>query len=453
MREACPGYRDEWDLVFRDQTDRTIKRSKEKREKQMALTGANRSTPPPRGLGANVDEIGVNFFLHNFIASDQSPSRGFLNYIPAGFSAEAEHPTLLTSMAAVGLVALANSSRRPELVKHARVKYSEAISSVNAALASPVECVKDGILMSVISLGVFEYVSNFESWVRHVQGAATLAMARGKRQFSTRAGMLMFNQLRADLIIACIQADQPFPEGIRELQKEAAKYANTQSGFWLLGVVATRVPTLMHNVGQNKGEVPWSVLLEEAISLQRDCQFVLGVLAIEEPYTVIRDPGADPNLVHDGRFDLYRSSWAIRVWNNARSIQMVVCRILLYLLQKILATDLAPAIRQTLTGQFQETQQTLSNLGDDILSTVPQLLDFVSAGPESTVAFKSPAHPSVSGSYTLVWPLTMVGRCPVTASHSRKWIMRRLRDIAEGAGISLALQLLEEVVKVDRLAG
>ncbi|RAK98087.1 Zn(II)2Cys6 transcription factor domain-containing protein, partial [Aspergillus ibericus CBS 121593] len=451
MREACPGYRDEWELVFRDQTDRTIKRSKEKRAKQKALTGANRSTPPPRELGANVDQIGVNFFLHNFITSDQSPSRGYLNYIPVVFSADAEHPTLLASMAAVGLVALANSSRRPELVKHARVKYSEAISSVNAALASPVECVKDSILMSVISLGVFEYVSNFESWVRHVQGAATLAMARGKRQFTTKAGILMFNQLRADLIIACIQANQPFPEGIRELQQEAARHANTQSGFWMLGVVATRVPTLMYNVGENKGEVPWSDLLQEAVLLHQDCESVFAFLAIEEPYTIIQDPGADPNLVHDGRFDLYRSSWAIRVWNNARCIQMVVCRILLYLLQKMFATDLDPVTRQRLNRLFHDTQQTLSKLGDDILSTAPQVLGFVSSGPERTVAFNPSAQPSVSGCYTLVWPLTMVGRCPVTASHSRKWIMRRLLDIGESAGISLALQLLEEVVKADRV--
>jgi hypothetical protein len=69
-------------------------------------------------------------------------------------------------MAAVGLVALA--TRQPELVHHAYAKYSEAIRHVNNAIASPTESVKDSTLMSVILLGVFEHVSNFESWVRHV---------------------------------------------------------------------------------------------------------------------------------------------------------------------------------------------------------------------------------------------------------------------------------------------
>ncbi|KAJ5997785.1 hypothetical protein N7522_009445 [Penicillium canescens] len=61
----------------------------------------------------------------------------------------------------------------------------------NIALVSPVEAVKDSTLMSVISLGVFEHVSNFESWVRHVKGAAALVIARGKSQFSSPTAILM----------------------------------------------------------------------------------------------------------------------------------------------------------------------------------------------------------------------------------------------------------------------
>lgn len=107
--------------------------------------------------------MGVNYFLLDFVSGGRSPSRGYLlNYIPtASYSADLEHPTLVTSMAAVGLVALA--TQQPELVSHARNKYSEAIRHLNFALASPVEAVKDSTLMSVISLGVFEHISNSES--------------------------------------------------------------------------------------------------------------------------------------------------------------------------------------------------------------------------------------------------------------------------------------------------
>ncbi|KAL4860472.1 hypothetical protein BDV12DRAFT_205010 [Aspergillus spectabilis] len=231
---------------------------------------------PTRGPDPNLDEIGVNYFLQDFVAGGRSPSHGYLNYIPTGYFADAEHPTLFTSMAAVGLVALA--ARQPELFRHARAKYSEAINHVNDALASPAESLKNSTLMSVISLGIFEHVSNFESWVQHVKGAAALVIARGKFQFARRPPILMFNQVRADMTTACIQSVQPFPDDMRELQEEAAKYADPSDAFWLLGVLASRCATLFANVTAKHHGVPssksWSDFLKESVAIQDDFEFL-----------------------------------------------------------------------------------------------------------------------------------------------------------------------------------
>ena len=453
MQEECPGYRDEWELIFRDQTDHIIQRSKEQRAKKAALTEADHLPHPARGLGPGIDEIGVNYFLHNFVIGGQSPSRGFLNYIPVVFSADGGHPTLVASMAAVGLVAFANSSQQPELVSHARVKYSEAIRNVNTALASPVESVKDSTLMSVISLGVFEHVSNFESWVRHVQGAAALVVVRGKSQFSSTAAILMFNQVRADMALACLHSNQPFPEDLHELQEEANKHADTSSAFWLLGVLATRCANLLWSVTRNIGEIPWFDLLEESTALHLDFQNVLGILATEEPYTTIEKSDGDPDIIYNGRFDLYKTSWAIRVWNNSRILQMIICEVMCYLLNKVLATDLAPVIRSHLKLKLQGTLQILLKLADDMLATVPQALGFVSTAPGRDPSVDFSAHASVSGGYMLTWCLYMVGKSPVIKSKTRKWIIRHLQDIGKNAGIAMALQLLEDIIKIDRLAG
>ncbi|KAL2823979.1 hypothetical protein BDW59DRAFT_147991 [Aspergillus cavernicola] len=453
MREECPGYRDEWELVFRDQTDHTIQRSNEKRAKRTASTGANHSPPPPRGLSPSIDEIGVNYFLHNFVIGGQSPSRGFLNYIPPIFSADGEHPTLVASMAAVGLVALANSTQQPELVSHARVKYSEAIRNVNTALTSPVESVKDSTLMSVISLGVFEHVSNFESWVQHVQGAAALVVARGKGQFCSTASILMFNQVRADMAVACLHGNQPFPEHMRELQEEAAKHADTSSAWWLLGVLATRCANLLWSITNNTEKIPWSDFLKVATVLQGDFQFVFGLLAIQEPYTTTRESGGDPDIIYNGRYDLYRTSWAIRVWNNSRNLQMIVCEVTCYLLNKVLTTDLSPVIRAQLKLKLQETLQVLSTLGEDMLATVPQALGFISSASEHHISVNCFSHTSMSGGYILTWCLYMVGKSPLIKSKTRKWIIRHLQNIGKNAGIAIALQLLEDVVQIDQSAG
>lgn len=448
--------------MFRDQTTHTIKQSKKKAAKKAAsnkvITEVTCLLPPACGMGPSLDEIGLNYFLHEFVSGGRSPSRGYLNYIPTTYSADAEHPTLATSMAAVGLVALA--AQHPELVTHARAKYSQAIRYVNCALASSVEAVKDSTLMSVISLGIFEHVSNFESWVQHVKGAAALVIARGKSQFSSLAAISMFNQVRADMAAACLQSIEPFPDDLRELQEEAAKHADTSSAVWLLGVLATRCATLFANVAKNTRDfhasdfIPWSRFLEEVIALQNDLQQALVLLAIQEPYTTILESSeVTESVMHNGRYDLYETSWAIRLWNNSRMVEIIVCEIACWLINKILATDRAqPAqVHLNLKLKLHELLQIMLERGGDVLASIPQGLGLVSVSNSQTSVY-SPSHTCVSGGYMLIWSLYTVGKSPVVDDKTRQWIIKQLKDISRGAGIAMALQLAQDVVKVDLMA-
>lgn len=358
-------------------------------------------------------------------------------------------------MAAVGLVALANATQRPELAGCALTKYSEAINNINAALASPVESVKDSTLMSVISLGVFEHVSRQESWARHVLGAAAIMVARGKSQFSSPVAIRMFNQVRADLVTACLhwRGARPFPEDMLELQGEANKHADMSNATWLVGVMGPRCAVLLTRVRKNNGGIPWTELLEEATVIERDLRHAVGILAIQEPYTTTRNSGWDPSIVYNGRLDYYRDFWAIRVWNNSRNLQMVLYEILCFLLNKVLATDLAPTAREHMELKLRETLQAQSKLGEDVLATVPQTLKFVS----STSGAQSSVYPSfygsVSGGYMLTWCLYVVGTSVATKSEARKWIIRCLQDIGRNMGISMALELVEDVIKISQCAG
>ncbi|KAF9890630.1 Autophagy protein 22 [Aspergillus nanangensis] len=451
------GYRDEWELVYHDQTRRTIERSMQKRVQPAISISTNPPCKSDAGsscwtnpLSVSVDDAGINYFLHHFVIGGPSPSRGYLNCVPAVYSAEGEHPTLVASMAAVGLAALASSTKQPEFAKHARAKYWEAIASINAALASPVDSGKDSILMSVISLGLFEHVSKFEVWFRHIQGATSLLVSRGTSQFSRPASLLMFNQVRADMTAACIHSLQRVPNDILQLQEEATKYANTSSGFWLLGVLATRCANLLADV-TNDASTTLEDFLDEAIILQRDFQSVLAIFVAEEPYRTTRDSSADPNIVYNHRIDIYGTIWAIRMWNNSRSLQIVVCEVVFHLLNKILAKRLAPPRRAQLEMKLRETLQIMSQLGDDILATVPQVLGHVSSTSERFLDVS--ADPSVSEGHLLTWCLYTVGKSPVSTSETRKWVMRHLQNIGENAGIGMALQFVQDVNEIDKLAG
>ncbi|OJJ43554.1 hypothetical protein ASPZODRAFT_19277 [Penicilliopsis zonata CBS 506.65] len=466
MGEDCPGYRDEWELMFRNQTDMTIKRSKGKSTRRRAVvkTQQNNTNRPGHGLAPGVDELGVNYFLHNFVIGGKSPSHGYLNYIPAVYMADGEHPTLVSSMAAVGLVALARSTQQPELVQYARAKYSEAIGHVNHALASPTESVKDSTLMAVISLGVFELGFDVDLWVRHVQGAAALVVLRGKKQFTSKASILMFNQVRADMVIACLHTVQPFPPEIVELQQAATDHSDTSSAFWLLGVLAPRCANVFHRFTRNTGEIPWLELLEEATGVQDDIEHIASLLEVQAPYTTTYESTADPDRVYNGRVDVYASFWAIRVWNNMRNCQIIVSQIVCSLLTTALDTDLAPDLAPDLKAycraKLKETLQLLVKIGDDMLASIPQALGLTSGS--NTISTQSkpqssmnpsplPSHTSLSAGLMLLWCLYTVGMSPVITSKARRWVIQRMTDIGKNAGISFALHLVKDLVRSDEL--
>lgn len=358
-------------------------------------------------------------------------------------------------MAAVGLVSLANSTQQPHLARQARTKYSEAIQRVNLALASPVDSVKDSTLMSVISLGVFEHVSQYESWVRHVQGAAALVVARGKKQFTSPLSILMFNQVRADLVLASVHGSKPFPDDMLQLQEEAEKYTDPSSLFWRMGVVGTRCANLLMNVRKNKDnpKIPWPKFLEEISAMEQDFEYLSGILSVQEPYTTTQKAGGDPALIYAGRCDLYRDSYSIRLWNNLRNIEMIVYEIQCFLLNNILAVDLPPGVRAQLELRLEKTLHALSKMAHDIIATVPQALEFLKSASDPPPSVGLSTSTSVVGGYMLIWCLYMAGKCPATKSEPRKWVIRRLQDIGGKMGLTIALELVEHIIEIDRWAG
>ncbi|PYH48035.1 Zn(II)2Cys6 transcription factor domain-containing protein [Aspergillus saccharolyticus JOP 1030-1] len=469
LGEQCRGYRDPWELVFRDQTNRTIQRSRIHATRPQSPSAAAptemvHSPLPPPNPCPNMDQIGVNYFLHHFVTDDHSPSRGYLKYIPATLGANDDHPSLVASLAAVGLGALANSGHQPELARQARLKYAEAIRSVNAALASPVESVKDSTLMAVISLGVFEHFSQFDSWVRHVEGAAALAVLRGRDQFArSPLAILLFTQVRTDMIIACTRLSRPFPDDLRKLQEEATKHVDPANAIWHIGILATWCVDLLARVMKNPDPALWPEILAAALALRQDFQRGMDMLAVQEPYFTATTnelmmagllAERHSRLIYADRTDLYPSVWSIRAWNNARCIQIILCEVICYLLKSLLAREVAApaACVQLRQQQLYETREILSRLSEDVLATVPQAMGIVSS-PSSPFEFSannpSPGT-SVSGAYMLIWCLYMAGISEATAGRARKWIIQRFQEIVQVSGIELASPLLAEVMKKDQ---
>lgn len=87
---------------------------------------------------------------------DRGPTRGHLDYLSKVAGESGANEGLIASMKAVGLAGFAHSSRAPSLMKNANYQYLKAIQATNRALGSPLLARKDGTLIAIMILGIFE---------------------------------------------------------------------------------------------------------------------------------------------------------------------------------------------------------------------------------------------------------------------------------------------------------
>lgn len=109
--------------------------------------------------------------------------------------------------------------------------YSTAIASLNAALATPATSARDGTLLSVLLLGLFEAVlfrgrQSPTSWTAHTHGALALLKLRGAEQFKTDLGRRLFVHAANNIRASCSQRAMLPPEELTQLQEQA--YADGQ---------------------------------------------------------------------------------------------------------------------------------------------------------------------------------------------------------------------------------
>ena len=72
-----------------------------------------------------------------------------------------------------------------------------ALRNINAALKSPADTIKDGTLISIIVVSVFEAMASstrmsLRAWTEHINGASDLLKLRGRSQIQTVIGLRLF---------------------------------------------------------------------------------------------------------------------------------------------------------------------------------------------------------------------------------------------------------------------
>lgn len=89
--------------------------------------------------------------------------------------------------------------------EYSRMFYGEALGLLNSALRDNKKSKADDTLLAVAMLGYYENLTcdsrqSIQSWKAHINGASQILRLRGKKQFNTPIGRMLFRETRAGLV-------------------------------------------------------------------------------------------------------------------------------------------------------------------------------------------------------------------------------------------------------------
>ena len=173
----------------------------------------------PVGMKPQPDDVATNYFFEQFTSS------GHWEFIRTFARHSKLDPGLDLAIRACGMAALTNVESVARGKDYARLMYADALSLVNQALRDGEKSVMDETLIAVLMLGWYENITSdsqrsIQSWQTHVNGAAKLLELRGKEQFKTQVGRVLFRETRTQVLMQRIWNNQEAPEFLKEYQAE-----------------------------------------------------------------------------------------------------------------------------------------------------------------------------------------------------------------------------------------
>ncbi|RDW91853.1 hypothetical protein BP5796_01247 [Coleophoma crateriformis] len=500
-KRKCPGYRDELDLLFRNESTAVIGKAKAKAAKSKAVTATSASSaalplvftslvPPSKlshvqtlptliedgafirallptyELSPTINEIAGAYFNKNYELRSVSSSFDFYDYDTVDTLCDPGNMEdhLTASINAVGLASFALSIRSKDVMKQAMNDYVVALRLTNKALHSPSQVKEDSTLFSVMVLSIFETITgsnehSFAAWTEHINGAAILLKLRGPEQFKSHAGRRMFLQITSNLMISCVQRTTPMPKYITDLRKEAARYVETTNPAWRLSEViidCTNFRAAVKN-GDDGHRDPREIVMR-ALEIDREFTDIFVGLPESWQYTTVYTD-ANPDKVWNSNFHAYSNSWVAHIWNAMRTCRVLLHEVIHFQLRKVKNHDPPLFSEHERVSLYRNSTTTLIQLRSDILASIPQHTgsklddeDWLGHSPLhkalQTPCQAPPREESIlrgTRGYFILWPLYLVGSMDLSTDAIRAWVSNRLSCIANETGLLQASVLAKFV--------
>ncbi|TVY42684.1 White-opaque regulator [Lachnellula subtilissima] len=483
-RRQCPGYKDEFDLVFRNETQATEKRARKTLHTQrqgilddnkadlansfgddsnMHDTSSSRLAmmlSKSQALSVPIEQQAPCFFVTNFIIplSDRGTGTGpgHFDYLEPLMKTTGPNSTLSVAFKAVAMAALANrpNSRGRGLLPKAMGQYAKALKATNLALQNPAQQKTDQTLASILMLGFFETIlaqsNSAQAWYSHVDGAVQVVRMRGKKQLRTKIGRSMFRVVRNQMTVNCMTASK-VPAG------GADWWCTDSPGEDFIVRLNIAVATLRSEIHAALADWP-----RTPEYFQKATEFIRRARIMEKQYLqweallpeylkpktiawVDQIPGGDITRaeVCPGKVDVYQDIRIATMWNHTRILRLYISGTIV---------RCAAWIRSPLDYRTAPEYSTESRLCHDLITetiaSIPFFLGWrVGQGgggspageqPNGAARFKNFFSPSGAAAFFAIWPLFSISTTDSITDLQRAWVKGRLVFISEVIGLSHA---------------
>ncbi|KAF3761158.1 hypothetical protein M406DRAFT_296735 [Cryphonectria parasitica EP155] len=494
-RRHCSGYRSDFDILHRDETQATA------RPTSSSSSSSSSSPPPPpsptestasaassRQLALEnsfpiappaipLDQHASHYFASHFIMLPSQSGRrpGHLDYLVPLLQSETDpNGPFQLAYSACGLAAMSNRERATnrDLVDISFLQHTRAIRAVADALQDPLRCKTDATLASVLLLCFFEKITASKetgllAWRTHIEGAIHIVHQRGHEMLKDKYSMRLFNAVRMNIIARSLSSGTAPAMGANWWTENAelCDPAGVRLQRFCLEISDLRVEVtrLMATLARNNDSLELMLEMLQRIK-HLDHQIAAWAAALPADHQgrplyyedrPVGKGGLKSMPVFPGRVDVYQDVVIASMWNGMRSSRIILCSLLV----RVTAWICSPADYR-LAPEYQTAVQTIKTLTSDLISAVPFMLSSFDGGEGDAAP-----HPSLRGinqgsflcgadmqskmvgGLMASWPLSTVRCCDFSTDEQREWVVGRLMSIAQDLGIRYASSLADAKIR------
>ncbi|EEP77991.1 predicted protein [Uncinocarpus reesii 1704] len=432
----CPGYRNQLDLLFRDET-----------QKVATKAGAvSRQTNPTRLPASSVQTVAT--------PNDESATRRNARHKQISFKSMRRYQGVH------GSGPLSSRALPVELTHRAICffvsNYSPLFRLLGPGCVPPValmDALFDDETLSVCMTAVITCrgATSLQTWRNHMQGATALLNLRSQMNSFKLDRFRTVVQIRGQIISGCLVAQSYAPPLIdRHISLDRSEMSDAELALEDVTVLLIELTNLRASVKEGVISSPYEIL---CMALDLRERFLAFERLAEDKYPFRRIMNWDGKSrflpresVYEDYFDVYPSIYAASIWNGYRAGRITLSGTIFNQFSELQTSCITGStLSDEICIKVDEENAQIEKLAQDICSSAPFALEMIRWDAEAVSV--NPAGPCGLGGFLLLWPLCLAAEVGKTMPKLQTWIVREFELIGHLLGISQALWMSNLIKK------